>query len=68
MLQKKKKMPKGSTVSGELPKTDSKKTTAVSLKSSLPLPTKDKCPHLLRVHYCALSPNVKMKGWTNHSW
>lgn len=40
----------------------------MSLKISLPLPTKVKCPHLLRVHRCALSPNAKMKGWTNRSW
>lgn len=40
----------------------------MSLKTSLPLPMKLKCPHLLRVHCCVPSPNVKMEGWTNRSW
>lgn len=34
----------------------------MSLKTSLPLPTKLKCPHLLRVHCCVPSPSVKWKA------
>lgn len=40
----------------------------MNLNTSLLLLMKVKCPHLLRVHCCALSPNVKIKDWRNGSW